>query len=97
VTLFLAGHETTSHALTWAWYLLSQNREAEAKLHDELSRVLGGRAPTFEDLPSLPYTTQVLEESMRLYPPAYMLGRRAQEDTEIGGYPVARGSEVVIW
>jgi cytochrome P450 len=97
VTMFLAGHETTSHALTWTWYLLSQNPEAEAKLHAELERVLGGRAPTYDDLDDLPYTRWCFEEAMRLYPPVYTTARRAEVDAEIGGYPVPRGSEVVIW
>ena len=97
VTLFLAGHETTSHALTWALYLLSQNPRAERLLHAELDRVLGSRAPTYEDLASLPYTTQVIEESLRLYPPVYTLARKAHEDTEIGGYSVPAGSEAILW
>jgi cytochrome P450 len=97
VTLFIAGHETTSHALSWTWKLLSEHAEVEAKLHRELAEVLGGRVPTYEDLGNLPYTAQVLDEAMRLYPPAYTLARCAEEDTEIGGYPVPKGSEVVIW
>lgn len=97
VTLFLAGHETTSNALTWALYLLAAHPEAEAKLSLELSHVLGGRLPSFADLERLPYTEQVLKEAMRLYPPAYMVARRAAEDTTIGGYPVAKGSDVVLW
>ena len=97
VTLFLAGHETTSHALTWTLYLLSQNPRAQAKLFEELDRVLAGRAATYDDLPTLPYTEQVVEEAMRLYPPVYSLARAAKEDTVIGGYPVPKGSEVVLW
>ena len=97
VTLFLAGHETTSHALTWTWYLLSQNPLAEAKLHAEVDRVLAGRAPTYDDLENLPYTRQALEEAMRIYPPAYSVARRAEQDTVIGDYDVPKGSEVVIW
>lgn len=97
MTLFLAGHETTSHALTWTWYLLAQNPQAEEKLHQELDQVLAGRAPSYEDLSSLPYTEQVIKEAMRLYPPAYVLARRARCDTEIGGYPIEAGSELVIW
>ncbi len=97
VTLFLAGHETTSQALTWAWYLLARNPNAERTLHAELDSVLAGRAPGYDDLPQLPYTEQVLKEAMRLFPPAYMLARRAQEATQIGEWPVARGSEVVMW
>lgn len=97
VTLFLAGHETTSHALTWTLYLLSQNPAAERALHAELDAVLGGRAPTLSDLDALPYTEQVIKESMRLYPPVYMVARQAAEDTEIGGHRVPKGSEVVLW
>jgi cytochrome P450 len=97
VTLFLAGHETTSNALTWTWYLLSQHPAVEAKLHAELDAALGGRAPSLDDLDRLPYTEQVLKEAMRLYPPVFMVARMAREDTEIGGYPVPRGSEVVLW
>jgi cytochrome P450 len=97
VTLLLAGHETTSNALTWMLYLLSQHSEAEARLHAELDRVLGGRAPALADLDLLPYTEQVVKEAMRLYPPVFVMARQAREDTEIGGYPVPRGSEVVLW
>ncbi len=97
VTLFLAGHETTSHALTWTLYLLSQNPEAERELHAELDRVLGGRPVTYDDLGRLPYTSQVVDESMRLYPPVYSVARKAHEDTEIGGYPVKAGSEAILW
>jgi cytochrome P450 len=97
VTLFLAGHETTSLALTWALYCLSQAPEAERALHEELDRVLEGRPPSPADLERLPYIEQVLLEAMRLYPPVYAVGRRAREDTEIGGYAVPRGSEVMVW
>jgi cytochrome P450 len=97
VTFFLAGHETTSHSLTWSWYLLAQNPKARAALHRELDEVLDDREPTHEDLAALRYTEQVLLEAMRLFPPAYVLARRAQTDTEIAGYPVPAGSEVVLW
>ncbi len=97
VTMFIAGHETTSQALTWTWYLLSQNPAAERKLHEELDRVLGGRAPTYDDLPKLQYTEQVLKESMRIYPPVFMLARRAEEQATIGDYTIPAGSEVVMW
>lgn len=96
-TLFAAGHETTSNALSWTWYLLSQHPEAEASLHEELDTVLDSRAPTLEDLPRLPYTLQVIKESMRLYPPAWILNGRAPiRDTQVGGYPIPKGSLIFI-
>jgi cytochrome P450 len=97
VTLFLAGHETTSHALTWTLYLLSQNRGAEARVRAEIGEVLGDRAPGYDDLERLPYTRWCFEEAMRLYPPAYTLARRAERETQIGGYTVPKGSEVILW
>jgi len=86
LTLFLAGHETTADALTWTWYLLSQNPRAEATFHAELDRVLGGRLPSFEDLPQLRYTEGVFAEALRLYPPAWAIGRRALEDYSVGDF-----------
>ncbi|MCH9679807.1 MAG: cytochrome P450 [Deltaproteobacteria bacterium] len=97
VTLLLAGHETTSHALSWTWLLLSRNPGHRQQLHDELDQVLQGRVPAFDDLPALPLSERVLKESMRLFPPAFVLARRAVEDTQIGGYAVPAGSEVIIW
>lgn len=97
VIIFLAGHDTTALALTYTWYLLSQHPEVEAKLHEELARVLGGRAPTYDDLENLPYTKMVIEESMRLYPPAPGISNRAVlEDDEIGGVKIPKGSQVGI-
>ena len=96
VTLLLAGHETTSNALTWTWYLLSQNPQAEARWREELRSVLGGRPPTFEDLPSLKYTEMVMAESMRLFPPAWGIGRRALRDVELGGFRIPAGSVLVL-
>jgi cytochrome P450 len=97
LTIFLAGHETTANALTWTWYLLSQNPDVEAKLHEELNSVLkGNRVPTFEDVPKLRYTEMVLAESMRLYPPAWAIGRLALNDYEVGGYKVPAGSLVLM-
>jgi len=96
LTLFLAGHETTANALTWTFYLLSQNPEKEEKLHEELKQVLQNeRIPTVEDLPNLKYTESVLAESMRLFPPAWTLGRLAIEDHEFGGYKIPKGSLVL--
>ena len=92
LTLLVAGHETTANALAWTWYLLSQNPQAEAKLHDELERVLGGGLPTFEDVARLPYTLGVFSESLRLYPPAWAIGRRALADYEIDGYRILANS-----
>ena len=86
MTIFLAGHETTANALAWTWYLLSQNPEVEARLHEELEEVLAGRLPTAEDYPRLRYAEMVVAESMRLYPPAWAVGRLALEEHEVGGY-----------
>jgi len=96
LTLFLAGHETTANALTFTWYLLSQNPEAEAMLHAELDSVLGGRVPSFGDLARLRFTEAVLAESMRLYPPVWAIGRLSIEEHEFGGYNVPKGSLVLI-
>jgi cytochrome P450 len=86
MTLFLAGHETTANALSWAFWLLSLNAEADAKLAAELGRVLSGWAPTVANLPNLPYVERILKESMRLYPPAWVMGREAIGECEVGGY-----------
>jgi cytochrome P450 len=96
MTIFLAGHETTANALSWTWYLLSQNREVEAKLHEELDAVLQGRAPTVEDVPRLRYTEMVLAESMRLYPPAWAIGRLALKEHEVGGYTIPAKALVLL-
>jgi len=96
VTIFMAGHETTALALTWTWYLLSQHPAEEARFHAELDRVLGGRTPRFEDLAQLRYTRMVLEESMRLYPPAHTMSREALAEDEIEGHRVAKGTVVSI-
>lgn len=96
LTLILAGHETTANALSWTWYLLSQNPEAEQKLHAELDEVLGGHAPTVSDLPNLKYTAMVIDEAMRLYPPVWAVGREAIDDDEILGYRVPKGSNVML-
>jgi cytochrome P450 len=96
LTLTLAGHETTATALTWTWYLLSQNREAERKLHAELDRVLGGRAASVADLPDLAYTGMVIDEAMRLYPPVWAVGRQAIAEDEIIGHRVPKDSNVVL-
>jgi cytochrome P450 len=92
LTLFLAGHETTANALTWTWFLLSQHPEVEAKLWDELDRVLDGRAPEPSDLVKLPYTEMVIRESLRLYPPAPAVAREPVGDVTIAGYRIREGS-----
>lgn len=94
MTLFLAGHETTALTLSWSWYLLAMHPEVERKFHAELDEVLGGRAPSVADLPRLKFTEMIVKESMRLYPPAYAIGREAIEDTEIGGFAVPKGTQV---
>lgn len=96
MTIFLAGHETTALALTWTWYLLSENVQAEAQLHSELDRVLGGRQPSADDLERLPYLDAVVHESMRLYPPAYAVVRRALEPFEVGGYAFPAGTQLLL-
>jgi cytochrome P450 len=97
LTLFLAGHETTSHALSWTWYLLASHPAIAQALYDEIDAVLGARAPQLSDLFKMPYLERVLSEAMRLYPPAYVLTRVACEDAELGGYQVPKGADVVLW
>ena len=96
VTIFMAGHETTSLALSWTWYLLSQHPAVEEKLHRELADVLGGRTPRNEDIANLRYTRMVIEESMRLYPPAHTTGRQPIKPDEILGHRIPAGAEVLI-
>ncbi|HEX3160557.1 MAG TPA: cytochrome P450 [Gemmatimonadaceae bacterium] len=95
VTLLLAGHETTANALTWTWYLLSRHWDVERRLHAELDEVLGGRLPVPADVPRLQYTRRVLTEAMRLFPPAWMVTRRAIEPFEAGGHVIAPGTSVL--
>ena len=96
MTLFLAGHETTANALTWTWYLLSQHPEIEARFHAEVDDVLKGEPPAAEDFPRLRYTEMVLAEAMRLYPPAWIIGRRALGDYQIDGYAIPARSILVM-
>jgi cytochrome P450 len=95
VTLLIAGHETTASALTWAWYLLGRHPEAERRLREELEAALRGSLPGMEQLPRLSYTRMVLEETMRLYPPAWSFGRKALVDDDIGGFHIPAGS--IVW
>jgi cytochrome P450 len=94
LTLFLAGYETVANLLAWTWFLLGQNPLAEERLHEELESVIAGRAPTLEDMPRLEYTAMVLAESMRLYPPAWAMGREVLEDVSIGPYRMPKGAMV---
>src|SRR5581483_3315109 len=96
LTFLLAGHETTALALTWTWYLLGQHPNVKSSLHEELDRVLAGRAPGFSDMPKLPYTERVIRESMRLYPPAWSLARTVISDFELRGYKIPAGANVVM-
>jgi len=96
MTLLLAGHETTANALMWTWYLLSQSPGVRQRMMEEVDRVLGGRLPEAGDVPSLITVTNVVVESMRLYPPAWTIGRRATEDAEIGGYRLPAGAMVFM-
>lgn len=96
LTVLIAGHETTANALSWAWYLLARHPEAEARLHDELDHVLGGRPAGFADLTELKWTRMILEEAMRLYPPAHTIARTAIGDDRIGGVRIPAGAFVSI-
>ena len=96
MTLFLAGHETTALTLSWTWYLLSQNSAAEARLHEELDGVLGGRLPTVADMEKLPYLHAVISEVLRMYPPAYIMARTSIAPSTIGGYEFPVGSTILV-
>ena len=96
VTLILAGYETTANSLSWTWYLLTQHPEALANVRAELAGVLGGREPQFRDLGSLSYTRRTLDESLRLYPPAWIMGRRALGDDRLGEVPIPAGSVLAL-
>ncbi|MBX3249146.1 MAG: cytochrome P450 [Myxococcales bacterium] len=96
MTIFLAGHETTANALSWALHLLSTSATVQRRLEEEVDDVLGDRPPRFEDLPRLVYTRQVIDEAMRLYPPAWMIARAPVEDTTLGGYFMPAGSLIFL-
>jgi cytochrome P450 len=96
MTLFLAGHETTANALTWTWYLLSQNPECEHRLHQEIDTVLEGRVPELADLEQLRYTEMVLAEALRLYPPAWAIGRMAKAPCVLGGFHIPAKSILIM-
>ena len=96
MTIFLAGHETTANAMMWTWYLLGGAPEVEATLHAEVDRVLQGRLPAMADLPALHYVERVVTESMRLYPPAWIIGRRAIDEYQLGDYVAPPRSILVM-
>lgn len=96
MTLLVAGHDTTANLLTWALHLLSRHDDVAERLRAEAHGALGGRPPTLEDLPKLPYALQVLKEAMRLYPPAYMVGRESTEPVAIGGYELPANTTVLV-
>lgn len=96
VTIFMAGHETTAQALTWTWYLLSLHPSVEARLDEELRAVLNGRTPQYEDIAQLRYTRMVIEESMRLYPPAHTMAREPIAADEVLGQRIPAGAIVLI-
>ena len=95
-TMFIAGHETTATSLGWTWYLLSAYPEVATRLRAELNEVLGGRVPTANDLPNLPYLWRVIQESLRLYPPIWMYLRTALTDDEVGGQWIRAGKNIYI-
>lgn len=96
ITIFLAGHDTTANGLSWSWYLLSQHPEAEARLNEEISSVLNGRPPTYQDLAQLPYARMVFEEALRLFPPAAAFMRQAIKDDQIGDLKIPAGAQITI-
>ncbi len=96
ITLFIAGHETTALTLTHSLYLLAQHRDVRQRFHQELHAVLGDRQPTAEDAKALELTERIVKESMRVYPPVWVIGREAVQDVEIGGYHVKRGTQLIM-
>jgi cytochrome P450 len=96
LTLFLAGHETTANALTWTWYLLSQHPDVERRLHEEIDAVLAGRAPELADVPQLRYAEMILAEALRLYPPAWAIGRMAKAEFSLGGVEIPAKSICIL-
>jgi|1185.fasta_scaffold01455_2 cytochrome P450 len=96
ITIFLAGYETVANALSWTWYLLSQNSVCERHFHEEIDRELEGRTPTYDDIPHLRYTEMVMAESMRLYPPAWAMGRYALNDFRLGDYSLPAKTTVLM-
>lgn len=96
MTLLLAGHETTACALTWTLYQIGNRPDVQTKMQEEITSILGGRVPEYEDVAKLKFTKMVLDESLRLYPPVWLIPRRAHNDDSVNGYPISAGSEVLI-
>jgi cytochrome P450 len=96
MTMFLAGHETTANALAWTWYLLGQHRDIQQRVREEACRILGSRQATAADVSQLIFCEQVIRESMRLYPPAYVVGRRPMEDVTVGNHFIPAGTNVLM-
>jgi cytochrome P450 len=96
ITMISAGHETIGNALTWTWLLLAQHPDAAARMHAELDRVLAGRLPTLQDLPALPFVEAVLKESMRLYPPVWVVARKTPGEWTLGDYVVPAGAYLQV-
>lgn len=96
MTIFLAGHETTANAMAWTWHLLGTSPEVEARLHDELRRVLDGRTPAMDDVPKLEWTRAIISESMRLFPPAWTMGRRVLQDHVLGDHTIEKDALVIL-
>jgi cytochrome P450 len=96
VTFLSAGTETTATALAWTWFLIASNPESEHRLHDELREKLGSRSPTVYDLPALDYTTRLVKEALRIYPPAWMMMRTSVDQDELGGFRIPRGTAVLM-
>jgi cytochrome P450 len=94
--MFVAGHETTANALAWCFYLLSTHAAVEHRLREEIARELGGKTPTLEDLPRLGYLRQVIQETMRLYPPVWGIGRSVAQADEIDGFAIERGADITL-
>lgn len=96
MTIFVAGHETTANTMSWIFYLLATHPQAEQKLHEELAAVLGGRIPAAEDVPNLPYTNLIVQETLRLYPAAWTINREVVEEVEIGGHTYQPGDTLMM-
>jgi cytochrome P450 len=96
MTMFLAGQDTTAHALSWTFYLLARHPDIEAQLREELRRVLNGRAPRPADLPNLPFTERIVREAIRLFPPAPFFARQPAEDVRVGEWEIPKGSLIVV-